>query len=355
MMEATPQRRQGRTLLLLLLAGIAATALAPAADSPQLDERDRVRLAEAFRLRDALAERLWPGWSATPFTVLLVTPEREFLVRHPRPSDDFTRSDRDSQLGGEIWHRPRQFATNLLATFPAVGALPTVVVGQAEKTGARGSTRWVLTLLHEHFHQLQDSQPGIHEEIARLDLARGDETGMWMLDFPFPYDAPAVQQAYARAARALAAALAAPAEELPAGAAEYRRERERLREALGDDDYRYFSFQLWKEGVARYTEFRLAQLASEQYAPTAAFGALDDFRSFGEVAAAFERRIRADLQGGDLAGLRRMAFYSYGAGEALLLDRLRPDWRREYFARKFFLEAYDPESFSRRQAGAGVR
>jgi hypothetical protein len=327
----------------IALALVGAATFAARADEPRPQERDRVRLAEAFRLRDALAEQLWPGWSATGFAVLLVTPEREFLVRHPRPSGDFSRAGSDEQLGGAIWHRPRQFATNLLATFPAVGGTPTVVVGQAENTGAPGSTRWVLTLLHEHFHQLQDSQPGIYEEIARLDLARGDETGMWMLNFPFPYDSPAVQQRYARAARALAAALAAPAEELPARVAEYRRERERFRAAVNDADYRYFSFQAWKEGVARYTEYRIARLAAESYQPTATFRALDDFREFAEVAAAFERRIRTDLESGDLGGQKRIAFYSYGAAEALLLDRVRPDWRREYFARKFFLEAYYPE------------
>lgn len=340
MKSASQYRRIFATLALTF---IGAGAFAVRTDEPRLPERDRVRLAEAFRLRDALAGQLWPGWSATPFSVLLVTPEREFLVRHPRPSDDFTRAGSDEQLGGEIWHRPRQFATNLLATLPAVGGLPTVVVGQAENTGAPGSTRWVLTLLHEHFHQLQDSQPGIYEEIAWLDLARGDETGMWMLNFPFPYGSPVVQQRYARAARALAAALAAPAEELPARLAEYRRERERFRAAVDDADYRYFSFQLWKEGVARYTEYRIARLAAESYQPTAAFRALGDFREFAEVAAAFERRIRADLETADLDGQKRIAFYTYGAAEALLLDRVRPDWRREYFAKKFSLEAYYPE------------
>jgi hypothetical protein len=336
-------RRYDRIIATVLLALVGNVALAARGNDPRLEERDRVRLAEAFRLRDAVAERLWPGWSGTAFAVLLVTPEREFLVRHPRPSDGFTRGGSDEQLGSEVWFRPRQFAMNLLATFPAVGGVPTVVVGQAENTGAPGSTRWVLTLLHEHFHQLQDSQPGIYGEIARLDLARGDETGMWMLNFPFPYGSPAVQQAYARAARALAAALAAQTEELPARVAEYLRERARLGETMGEENYRYFSFQLWKEGVARYTEYRIARLTADNYQPTAAFRGLGDFREFAEVAAAFERRIRTDLETADLAGQQRIAFYSYGAAEALLLDRLRPEWRLEYFAKKFFLESYYPE------------
>jgi len=50
---------------------------------------DRVRLAEAVRLGDALRERLWPGWGATPVPVLLVTDSAEYLVGHPRPTADF--------------------------------------------------------------------------------------------------------------------------------------------------------------------------------------------------------------------------------------------------------------------------
>lgn len=55
--------------------------------------------------------------------------------------------------------RKRQFRPEFLATFPAVGVVPTIVVGRGENTAARTSTRWALTLLHEHFRQLQYSQP----------------------------------------------------------------------------------------------------------------------------------------------------------------------------------------------------
>ena len=49
------------------------------------------------------------------------------------------------------------------------------------------STPWVVTMLHEHFHQLQDSQPNVFQDVMALDLAGGDQTGMWMLNYPFPY------------------------------------------------------------------------------------------------------------------------------------------------------------------------
>ena len=55
---------------------------------PQLSSDDRIRIAEAFRLAAAVGDQIWPAWTSAPFAILLVTPEREFLLRHPRPSPD---------------------------------------------------------------------------------------------------------------------------------------------------------------------------------------------------------------------------------------------------------------------------
>ena len=172
----------------------AAPATAPAllTASPTLAWDDRLRIAEAFRLADAIGDSIWRGWTSAPFAVLLVTPEREFLVRHPRPTSDFTRIGYDSHLGVDVFVRARTLAPTLLATFPAVGGVPTFVVGQPSATGM-SSTEWVLTLVHEHFHQLQTSRPDYYARVEALGLARGDRTGMWMLDYPFPYDSSVVQ------------------------------------------------------------------------------------------------------------------------------------------------------------------
>src|SRR3954453_19320793 len=104
------------TLLALLV-------LAPAAraETPALRDIDRVRLAEAFRLADALGNRVWPDWDKAPFAVLLVTPQHEFLIRHPKPSDDFAPAGEDAVLKHKVSVRKRKFGPDLLATFPAVG------------------------------------------------------------------------------------------------------------------------------------------------------------------------------------------------------------------------------------------
>ena len=334
------------SLALALLGGCAGARTSTATASPAhpasavLPHADRVRLAEAFRLANALGDSVWPGWREAPFAVLLVTPEHEFLVRHPRPSADFVRAGYDSLLESEVLVRKRVFSPTLLATFPAVGGVPTVVIGQAERTG-KSSTAWVLTVLHEHFHQLQYSRPDYYTGVAALNLARGDQTGMWMLDYPFPYDSGLVRERFTALGRALLAAL----EPSSAGGADHRLAdfldaREGLRASLSADDYRYLSFQLWQEGVARYTEYQLARLAADRYAPSGAFRALPDYTPFAEAADALLAEILAGTRQVQLGQAKRVALYPFGAATALLLDAVAPGWKRRYFERMFSMDEY---------------
>ena len=322
-----------------LVAGMLSASVARADSVTALSQVDRVRIAEAFRVADAVGDRVWPEWSKVPFVVLLVTPEREFLLRHPKPSGDFTRAGKDDLLECDVWYRPRQYPTNLLATFPAVNGISTVVIGQAENTDAKTSTRWVLTLLHEHFHQLQNSQPGYYSGVDTLGLARGDTTGMWMLNYPFPYATPEVKDQFAATSRALAQAIKARQE--PAFGdlfVAYVQARESFRSLLSADDYKYFAFQVWQEGVARYTEYRVAELAAEEYRPSKAFRELKDYQPFAEAAKDVMQRIEQDLETVQLDVAQRTAVYSFGAGEGLALDHARPGWRKLYFERRFTLD-----------------
>lgn len=314
-----------------------------AQDLPAMARADRVRLAEAFRLASAVGDRLWPGWERAPFAVLLVTPEHEYLVRHPAPSGDFARIGYDSLLGSDVYVRPRAQRPDLLATFPAIAGSPiaTIVVGRAEQTAARTSTPWVVTLLHEHFHQLQYSQPTYYANVAALGLSRGDQTGMWMLTFPFPYDRPDIRQEFARLSRLLAVAHgAARVSDRQKAVRDYLEARDAFRAALSPDDYRYFGFQLWQEGIARYTEYHVASVAASGYEPSADFAALPDFTPYAQVAEAVHQRILRGLAAADLAGAQRVAFYAFGAAEGLLLDQVKPEWRSRYLVDKFDLAPY---------------
>ena len=324
-LNATHLLRRG--VCAAVCAALCAATLAAQRATPQLPPDDRTRLAEAFQLFDRVGDGIWAGWHSAPFAVLLVTDGDEFLLRHPSPSDDFRRIGYDSLLRSEIFVRPRRFATTLLATFPAVGGIPTIVVGQPAATG-RTSTMWVLTLLHEHFHQWQMSHPGYYRRVDALRLARGDNTGMWMLNFAYPYDTARVQQRFAAFVNALRTTISQP----PGGGMQtpVARTRLALRDATPRDDDAYLAFQMWQEGVAHYTELAVARAAATQANPSAAFRALPDARTYREAADELERSIRSVLVPTSLRDQRRVAFYGAGAALALHLDQVRPGWRRGY-------------------------
>jgi len=301
----------------LVLLGAAAPL---AAQRPALPDSERLAIAEAYRLAAASADSIWPGWGAVPFEILLVATDHEFLVRPARVPDGFELLGRDSVLGQDVWLRPRSLAPDLLATFPVFGPPATVVVGGIAAT-AKTRSGWVIALLHEHFHQLQMGDSDYVAAAAALDLARDDSTGMWMLQYPFPYDSEPVRRAFDRLSVAVAGALTAPSED--AFVTRVARVPVALADFLGQlspADQRYFWFQVWQEGVSRYTELRVATAAGPAYA---------------ELARALRASIERGLAEPELARRRRVSFYDLGAGLALVLDQTDPSWRERYRTNKF--------------------
>lgn len=324
----------------LLVSGNAATLPADhQPEVPAMADADRVCIDEARHLAKAVGDTLWQGWNDAPFAILLVTPEREFLVGHPEPTPDFVRMGVDTLLDSAVWTRPRQFDVGLLASFPAVGATPTIVIGQPANTAARSSPRWVLTLLHEHFHQWQYSRPGYYQGVAALGLAGTDTSGSWMLNYPFPYKNPDVAARFETMCARLGEAISTPeAEPLTNAVSAYLAAKRALRDAVSKDDYAYLNFQLWQEGIARYTESRIASFAATRHTPRPGYLALPDAAPYAAVAQELSAGIHAQLKSPKLAENGRSAFYAVGAGEGLLLDRVRPGWRADYARAGFTLD-----------------
>lgn len=310
------------------------------APSPSLPIPDRIRLAEAFRIARQFQDKVWEGWSKAPFAVLLINSTGEFLVGHRQPTADFAPFVYDTILQTGIMCRPGgRFPENLVATFPAVGGAATIVIGPPEEV-SKSSVEWVISVLHEHFHQLQMGRPDYAAAVESLGLSGGDKSGRWMIDYPFPYDSAGVDSAFAELGRLLVGALRGLAAEKTERALAYLEARKRFQELLSPNEYRYFSFQLWQEGVARYTELRMADLAARAYKPTERFRSLLDFTSFRVVSDSLRSTLLAELADLSLQKRRRIGFYTLGAGEALLLDQINPGWQKRYFKEKFFLEKY---------------
>ena len=309
---------------------------------PLMRTADKIRIKEAINISNRFGDKIWPGINGVPFVVLLVTDSMEFLINHPYPSADFKVSEEDSVLKTKIYYRKKQYSKAFLATFPAVNGVNCIVAGTPENTG-KNSTDWIITLLHEHFHQYQYTQKDYYSSVAALDLAGGDETGMWQLNYPFPYDSLPVNRQYVKYTSALSkAVLGIASKDFKEFFKEFVKERKKLRQLLKPADYRYLSFQLWQEGIARYTEYKFLQLLDE-YTPSADIFLLADFIPFKKFKEQFYRSHLASVTALKLEKEKRVCFYDIGLAEGILLDKLNPKWCSQYLTKKFFIEKYAAE------------
>jgi hypothetical protein len=319
-----------RIAILLCLAGV----LLAQSPSLQIPSDDAVRIREFYRLAPKIEDAIWPHWSAVPSPLLLVTAEGEFLTHHSAPPKDF------EKVGDDRYARPRQFPLELQATFPAFGPPSVIAIGEPKHTESKTSTPWIITLMHEHFHQLQNAQPEYYKGIESLGLSHGDQSGMWQLNYPFPYEKPEVAEGFKRLRDLLTMVVS---EKEPKRfnqlAKQYQEARKRFLARLSSDDHKYFSFQLWQEGIARYTQIMAAEAAAS-YQPTAEYAALPDYEPFSTYAPQMRSDTLNELKQADLAKWKRIVFYSFGGVEGLVLDRINPKWKEQYFQNMFSTDSY---------------
>jgi hypothetical protein len=304
----------------------------------QFGSAEKYLIKEAMNIAAEYGEKTWSGISKVPFVVILVTDSFEFLVNHPYPSADFKLLGEDGILKTKVLYRKAQFDKHLLATFPAVNGVNCIVVGTPQNTGKR-PVEWIATLLHEHFHQYEYTYPDYYSAVDSLNLSGGDQTGMWMLNYDFPYDSSAVNEQYIKYISALSKAVSAiNTKTFTSSFKEYEAARKNFRQVLTPNDYRYFSFQLWQEGIARYTEYKfLEQL--ENYKVAKGTDQLCDIR-FKDYKLKFYASQIEQLNKLQLNKDKRVCFYAIGFAEGLLLDKVNPKWRESFLTDKFYLENY---------------
>jgi hypothetical protein len=281
----------------------------------------------AVQIAQRVGDRIWPGWSKTPFPIDLLTARGPVEINFDKPVP------------------APSFPPQTEATFPWPNGVPTIVIGERQFTQAQTPIRWTVTLLHEHFHQWQDSWPEYDSAVKALGLApQGDTNAMWMLNYPFPYADPEIQRAYARLSGKLADAVEAIRKpEFVQKATLYTAERDAFRAKLNAKDYKYFAFVCWQEGVARYTEMAAAAAAVAEHRDDPKFLTITQTVAFYQDASNTYRRVLKELRDPDgLKNDRRAAFYAFGAAEAMLLDYASAGWHDRYLSTEMDLETFFP-------------
>jgi hypothetical protein len=294
-------------LLLTLSAPVAATSLDELAP----------RLVAVRQFAGEEGEQLWPGYGLAPFGFLLLGEREEELLCHDSMPVGFVEREREPVTGCRRSARPSgPLPRNLLAAMPLFGPRSVIVMGTPASTG-QTEAAWTRTILHEHFHQWQYSLPSYFSRTQALDLHGGDETGLWVLNYPFPYSSKKVDRAFREASERLSSALnlrGAPG--YHRALRDYLLARRTLARSAGTRNWRYFELQLWQEGVARWTEIELGKRFDDQ--------------SVRETALALEARTLDDGASQSLAERRREVVYAFGAAEAMLLESCGSAWRAAY-------------------------
>ena len=189
-------------------------------------------------------------------------------------------------------------------------------MGTPQTTG-RSPAEWLRTILHEHFHQYQATFPRYFERANGLGLQGDQPGGQWMLDYPFPYSNPNAGAAYAAASSALADAVAARGKpDFLSSFDKYLVARRDFEATVSPRDWRYLEFELWPEGIARWTEITLGELYPDP--------------KVRQVSAALRARALEKLRAPDLKAQGRELAYPYGAGEAMLMEACGSSWRETY-------------------------
>ena len=373
----------GLGLVALIGLTLASNAALPSA-SPAvrtLDETQTALLRETFHLRASLGNAVWPGWGDVHIPLLVYNERYAFLTGYaadsPRsegPPAGWTVVPWDRQAGG-AWERMDDGDVAAAPVYrlelPADGPTPqafTVRVGNAwvaslpthawmrisfvrelrEQVPAPlsallpyrpivdafvgGPKRHVFALLHEVFHAFQGMR-------TPKRLADAERVTRWADQYP--WEDPNQERIWDAEVNALADALTADADEAAvASVREFLAHRAERRAAFAERSelIAYEQQREWLEGLAKYAELASWRTAANDPGYSIPSERREDlgFVSY----AGFEGRWSSEL-----STLRYQAhstsdsrWYYSGMAQAFLLDRLRPDWKREILDEGVFLE-----------------
>ncbi len=309
---------------------------------PLIPKDDLVRIGEAYHLWKSLGDTLWEGWTNIHISFLLVKEKYEYLINPSKKPQKFTFYEHNSYLDKDIYFRKRSLPEKILAAFPVEEGIFPVVMGSPEKVN-KSSTLWVLTVLQEMFHVFQSSK-GEFAKTSELNIS-DDQTGMWQIQYPFPYSDTIVNFMIQDLAYTLFRLnSSSDGKNFSFDLKMYNQERAIFKDYLklkyaDDKNYKYAKFQEWKEGIGDYTEINIARLAAEkEYKPNPDFTKLTDFIPYKEI---FPKRYSQRLD--NLKYLTtfnwgRVVFYELGAAQGFLLDKIKPDWKKIYFDPELWLD-----------------
>ncbi len=278
---------------------------------------DIERIYKLYQLTDKLGQKIWPGYDTRKIPIVVNNnDQQEILFGHPTPPKPF-RELKGHKIDGKIL----MIRDGVTMFGPRGGGGWALSFGGQHSAYVKvrqenqSTERYLSLLLHECFHVYQDRY---------RKRGEGKRSGL-------PTDDPNYSAMIGLESRILHAALQEKRDkelnELCRMFVAVRRER---RKALANGVIRNEGEQEYNEGTATYVQARMFQLIAEANGIELKSKEKDTaYQGFANAASEYQRYVTSVLP----ATTRPITFfhskYKNGMAQCLLLDRVRPQWKKE--------------------------
>jgi len=340
----------------------------------RLTATQKAYIAEYFNLQENVIKEIWPGIGETQIPVIVYNEEYAFLVGMEDPEAGWLKVPYDTHHGSE-WsemeddrfeggvyyyqHLPDPSVTpeNFTAKVGSVWVSTLQTREYAEVSFYNGfknelpplisqvfpykifwnlvmgdAESYVSAMIHEAFHAYQGMYSGEKFSKAEFFAGRSDDYP-WHLEMNingWNNEAEMLLKAYESESKA----------DVQRYIGEYILERDerRRRAELTDEMIEYEKNREWLEGLAKYTELKIGMVAGTLpgYEPVDEIRGLSDFRNYTNREKHFRNQLNEAARAVNRSGENR--FYYTGMLQAMLLDRIYPDWKKKIFNNGIFPE-----------------
>jgi hypothetical protein len=313
-------KKRAIVVFLLLAAAIVFTPvfLSPGQENQPVEkslwELELQRIKELYQLTDLFGDQIWPGFDTRKLPIALNYKNRqEVLINHPQPPKEF-RVFEDVELDGQtIVIRDGCTHYVSLGGVLRYGGIKTAV-GAVPGTDS-GTEKYISMMLHECFHVFQDQfwrrAPGRIASFPIYDIPQAALMGLenWILH-------NAVQQKDDKEIHRLAKMFVAV--------------RSQRRKSLTEEVHRGEDRENFSEGTAFYAETRLSQLLHRSGKRKSTLVSHDpDYKGYSEAGKIYRHYLEDILPPKDKPVTLGHHIYQNGMAQALLLDHVRPGWKKE--------------------------
>jgi hypothetical protein len=385
---ADMRRTPWKKILLALVLGLPVLCLVAGAASylsnqslPQhspviehLSSSEKARISEAQAVRKSLGNQVWPGFGDADLPVLAYNEQFGFLVNDAQPSTGWVKVPA-TETSGSMWvpvpgdqfqgktyyYQPVDDGASAIGSFTVkIGErwaaslvtldwgkiefvkmfrediLPSVVADLAPYRLILplflNTDQYIFAYNHEAFHAFQG-------ELAPEKLIAA-ELAVRSTEADYPWDDEGVDQGWQAEFSLLQQALRSESlgdtRDLAVKFLAARNQRRAL-PVLNSGQIQYEQQREWLEGLARYVELELWRAAyeSDSYQPTPAIQQVADFNNFRSYPRQWSSMVSGMTQQTSSQDTR---FYSSGLAQAVLLDRLLPNWKSKAMETNVYLD-----------------